>query len=135
MTHQRFTKPIPVSPNTVIGAKQAAPVPFEPAGIDHSVLSERRVSDPTYGQNQVPNAIVNSCSQCCMETINGKPNLLGRLHRKMVKSCSRCPVGKAGDLIQARDGNGNRLFIQDPDSTFRPLTQTELMLMETDGTA
>lgn len=130
-----LTRPLPAGPDRFIGSEEADVRPFEPAGIDWGSANRRRRSDPTYGQAQVPDAVVNSCSECCMETINGRPNLLRLLHRSMVKSCSQCPVGRAGDRLQARDGQGNKLYAKDPDGTVRPLTQTELMLMETDGTA
>lgn len=65
----------------VFGLTEAEIRPFEPADIDWSALSEQKIKNPTYGQNQVPGAIVNSCSECCMTEINGKPNLLGRLHK------------------------------------------------------
>lgn len=119
----------------VFGLTEAEIRPFEPADIDWSVLAERKIKNPTYGQNQVPSAIVNSCSECCMAEIDGKPNLLGRLHRKLVGSCSRCPVGASGDYVQARDGQGRKLYIKNPDGTVRPMTQSELVMRETDGTA
>lgn len=120
--------------NITFGLKPAVVLPFEPANINYSVLAEKRKSDPTYGQDQVPDAIVNSCSECCMATINGRQNLLGRMHRGLVKSCSQCPVGAAGDHIQARDGKGRPLFIRGPDGELRPMTQFELVIMEMDGT-
>lgn len=119
----------------VFGLTEAKIRPFEPAGIDWSALSEQKIKNPTYGQNQVPSAIVNSCSECCIAEINGKPNLLGRLHRKLVGSCSQCPVGASGDYVQARDGQGKKLYIKNPDGTVRPMTQSELVMRETDGTA
>ena len=119
----------------VFGLTEAEIGPFEPADIDWSALSEQKIKNPTYGQNQVPSAIVNSCSECCMAEINGKPNLLGRLHRKLVESYSRCPVGASGDYVQARDGQGRKLYIKNPDGTVRPMTQSELVMRETDGTA
>ena len=118
----------------VFGLTEAEIRPFEPTDIDWSTLSERKIKNPTYGQNQVPGA-VNSCSECCMAEIDGKPNLLGHLHRKLVGSCSRCPVGASGDYIQARDGRGRKLYIKNPDGTVRPMTQSELVMRETDGTA
>lgn len=119
----------------VFGLTEAKIRPFEPADIDWSALSERKIKNPTYGQNQVPGAVVNSCSECCMAEIDGKPNLLGHLHRKLVGSCSRCPVGASGDYVQARDGRGRKLYIKNPDGTVRPMTQSELVIRETDGTA
>lgn len=119
----------------VFGLTEAEIRPFEPADIDWSALSERKIKNPTYGQNQVPGAVVNSCSECCMAEIDGKPNLLGHLHRKLVGSCSRCPVGASGDYVQARDGRGRKLYIKNPDGTVRPMTQSELVMHETDGTA
>lgn len=135
MTHEEtgVTGPIHVG-NVALGLKPAEVLPFEPSGMDYSALADRQKSDPTYGQDRVPDAIVNSCSECCMDTINGKPNLLGRMHRNLVKSCSQCPVGAAGDYIQARDGNGRLLFIRGQDGNLRPMTQSELVVMETDGT-
>lgn len=119
----------------VIGIKEGRAMPFEPADIDYTTVNGHRLKDPTYGQNQVPDTIVNSCSECCMEQINGRPNLLGKMHRKTVKDCRHCPVGTAGDHIQARDAAGRRLFWVNPDGSVAPMTQTELMQMETDGTA
>lgn len=116
-----------------IGAHAAEIRPFEPAGIDWTIVNAKRRSDPTYGQNVIPDAVVGSCSQCCMAEINGKPNLLGRLHRKKIKSCSQCPVGHAASLIQARDADGRLLYARNPDGTRRPLTQHELVIMEMDG--
>lgn len=128
------TEPIQTA-GRVFGLTETEIRPFEPANVDWSVLAERKIKNPAYGQNQVPDAVVNSCSECCMAEIDGKPNLLGRLHRKLVSSCSRCPVGASGDYVQARDGRGRKLYINSPDGTVRPMTQSELVVRETDGTA
>lgn len=128
------TGPIRAAGRT-FGLAEAEAYPFEPADVDWSVLAERKIKNPTYGQNQVPDAIVNSCSECCLAEIDGKPNLLGRLHRKLVGSCSRCPVSTSGDYVQARDGQGRKLYVKNPDRTVRPMTQSELVVRETDGTA
>lgn len=129
------TGPFAIKGYGLLGAKEAEVRPFEPADVDFAAVNEKRLSDPTYGANVVPDALVGSCSQCCMAEINGKPNILGRMHRKIVKSCSQCPVGGAGDFIQARDGDGNLLYVTLPDGTRRPMTQTELLYKEIDGTA
>ena len=134
MRPDHTTDPIAVGPVTV-GDTEASVMPFEPADVDFSAVNKMRTRDPTYGQNQVPDAIVNSCSQCCMAEINGKPNLLGRLHRAMVDGCGHCPVGMSGDHIQARDGDGNLMFHTYADGTRRPITQTEAMYMDIDSTA
>lgn len=134
MNPDPMTKPLAAGPITV-GEREGDVIPFEPANVDYTILNKMHTKNPTYGQNQVPDAIVNSCSECCMQYIEGKPNLLGRLHRNIVKSCSQCPVGRAGDHIQARDGEGKKLFWVGPDGARRPMTQTEAMLMEIDGTA
>lgn len=128
------TGPIRTAGHT-FGLAEAEARPFEPADVDWSVLAERKIKNPAYGQNQVPDAVVNSCSECCMAEIDGKPNLLGRLHRKLVGSCSRCPVSASGDYVQARDGRGRKLYVRNPDGTVRPMTQSELVMRETDGTA
>lgn len=50
-------------------------------------------------------ALVSSCSECCMSTIDGKPNIKGMLHQQMMTvhrksihgdysflDCQNCPV-------------------------------------------
>lgn len=128
------TKPLQVGPVTV-GEQDADIKPFEPADIDYANLNERQKRDPTYGHAQVPDSIVNSCSECCMESINGQPNLRRLLHRNLVKSCSQCPVSHASDLLPARDSNGNTLFVRQPDGSIRPMTKSEAVKMAHDGTA
>lgn len=129
-----LTKPIQVGPSVVLGEAEGTAEPFEPADVDYAAEYRKQTRDPTAGNCQIPGAVVNSCSECCMETINGKPNLLGKMHRRMIKSCSQCPVGSAGDRIQARDGNENLLFQRMPDGSKRPVTRAQLVIMEIDGT-
>lgn len=129
-----MTEPLRVGKITV-GDKSAEILPFEPAGIDYAHINERQKRDPTYGHAEVPDAVVNSCSECCMERVNGQPNLKRLLHRNLVGSCSRCPVSKASELLQARDADGNRLFVQNPDGTVRPMTEAEAVRIATDETA
>lgn len=129
-----ITRPIHIGSSVVIGESEGLVQSFEPGNIDFSVTNERQFVNPTYGHNEVSDAIVNSCSECCMEQINGKPNLLGRMHRKMVGSCSRCPVSSADDHIQARDGKGNLLWRRLPDGSHRPVTKSEAVILEIDGT-
>ena len=129
------TSPIRIGPSVVVGRTEAETRPFEPAGVDYAAEYAKHNHDPTAGCHRVPDAVVNSCSECCMESINGKPNILGRMHRKMVNGCSQCPVGQSSEYIQARDGSGNLLWKRMPDGTRRPVTKAEIMIMETDGTA
>lgn len=117
-------------------------MPFEPAGFDWSLINEVQLRDPTKGHALVPEAMVNSCSECCMPVVNGKPNVLGIMWRKFMThprtghvDCGRCPVSIASTKVQSRDGCGNPMWRMLFDGTKVPLTCDEVMRMETDGTA
>lgn len=120
----------------------AEAAPFEPAGFDWSDINRIQARDPTQGHAIVPDAMVDSCSECCMAEVNGKPNVLGHMWRKYMTNpatgsvdCSRCPVAASSEKLQARDGNGNPVFRTLPDGRKIPLSQADVERMETDGTA
>ena len=116
--------------------------PFEPAGFDWANINRIQSRDPTKGHGIVPDAMVDSCSECCMLEINGRPNVLGRMWRKYMTNpvtgyvdCSRCPVSASSERLQARDGTGELIFRTLPDGRKIPLSQADVERMETDGTA
>lgn len=123
-----------------IGGKESRPAAFEDATVDMKDLNERLKHNAAYSYEVHPDAVVNSCSQCCMERINGEPNILGMLHRKKYTrvdasghkrlDCGSCPLTRDGKYMLARDGDGN--LIKKANGTY--VTQDELAKMEMDGT-
>lgn len=91
------------------GAKEAEVLPFEDAAFDFAHVNEYLLLNPAARQHVVPDAMVSSCSECCMEEINGKPNILGMLFRKSRegKGCSGCPVSLAAEKLPARMADGS----------------------------
>lgn len=102
------TPPIQIG-QIVLGSKTGTIEPFEDATADFAHINDYLIKNPAYQQHVIPDALVSSCSQCCMETINGQPNILGRLFRKSRGDlgCHRCPVSMASEKLPARDSAGN----------------------------
>lgn len=117
--------------NTSFGELQAEILPFENALIDFSNINQYLFTNPAVIAHVIPDSIINSCSECCTETINGKPNMLGRLHRLRYKDCGKCPVNIASERIPARDANGE--YIRNREG--RIMSEAEVTRMLEDGTA
>lgn len=123
-----------------VGDKESSPRAFEDATVDMSNLNENLKHNAAFNYEIHPDAVINSCSQCCMEKVNGEPNILGMLHRAKYTrvdgfghkhlDCGSCPITKDNQYMPARDGNGD--LIKDADG--RPVSQAELVRMETDNT-
>lgn len=123
-----------------IGKKQYEPQPFEDATIDPREVNAKRHSNPSYGYEQHPGCIVNSCSECSMNTINGEPNMMGLLHRMRQTwtdrdgnrhlDCSTCQITKDIKTLGAKDADGNPLYHKDGSR----VTAFEQMVSDTDGT-
>lgn len=104
------TNPIRVN-NHAIGDKESEVKPFENHMFDFGKINEYLAKNPAVQKHVVPDAMVSSCSECCMETINGQPNVLGYLFRKSrgKQGCHLCPVALASERLPARDAEGNYL--------------------------
>lgn len=123
-----------------IGQKQHEPRPFEDATTDFREIRGKRFSNPSYGHEQHPGCIVNSCSECSMNMINGKPNMMGLLHRlrqtqvdrdgNRYLDCSTCQITKDIKILGAKDADGNPLYHKDGSR----VTAFEQMISMTDGT-
>lgn len=117
----------------VFGETEAEVLPFENAGFDFARVNGYLIKNPAVRQHVVPDALVSSCSECCMETINGQPNVIGRMFRKSRegKGCSFCPVGMASEKLPARKADGTYLR----DACGRILSEADAVRMAHDGTA
>lgn len=104
------TNPIQAG-NYIIGDKESEIKPFENHTFDFTHVNEYLAMNPAVQKHIIPDAMVSSCSECCMETINGQPNLLGYLFRKSRggQGCHLCPVSLASESLPARDSDGNYL--------------------------
>lgn len=125
------TKPLQV--NTVtIGNKETKVQPFENHTLDFAKINEYLVKNPAVRQHVIPDAMVSSCSECCMDAINGQPNLLGRMFRKSRGrlGCHLCPVLLASEHLPARDSNGN--YLKNGDG--KTLSEADVVRMAEDGT-
>lgn len=92
-----------------IGTTEANNRPFENNIADFEHINDHLRKNPAYKKHIIPDALVSSCSECCMTEINGKPNILGLLFRKSRKGkdCRNCPVSNASAHLPARDAVGN----------------------------
>lgn len=124
------TPPIEIGGKT-FGDMEARVAPFEDAGFDFARANEYLAGNPAARRHVVPDAIVSSCSECCMEEIDGKPNILGRMFRKPREGlgCRFCPVSLAGDRLPARKADGTYL----KDRHGRVLSESEAVRMAEDG--
>lgn len=104
------TPPICVNELT-LGLDEADVLPFEDATFDFANVNEYLLKNPAVRQHVIPDAMVSSCSECCMERINGRHNVLGAMFRKSRKgkSCSGCPVSIASEKLPARRADGSYL--------------------------
>lgn len=125
-----------------LSLEEAEVMPFEPAGFDWKSINEIQQHNPTKGHAVVPDAMVDSCSECCMSEINGRPNVIGIMWRKFMTNprtghldCGRCPITSASTKIQARDGQGKLMYQTLSDGTKVPLMEDNVVKMEIDGTA
>lgn len=95
--------------NHTIGNKESEVKPFENHTFDFAHVNEYLAKNPAVQKHVIPDAMVSNCSECCMETINGRPNLLGYLFRKSrdKQGCHLCPVLLASESLPARNADGN----------------------------
>lgn len=130
--NRAVTPPIRIGSMT-IGDKTADIMPFETAGFSFDQINEHLARNPADCGHIVPDAMVSSCSECCMETINGRPNIIGRLFRESRKGqgCRNCPVSLASEKLPARDADGN--YIRDRSG--RILSEADVIRMAEDGEA
>ena len=130
MGHGIHTPPIRIDGH-VFGESGSDIRPFENAQFDFAKANEYLIKNPAAQQHVIPDALVSSCSECSMETINGQPNLLGRLFRESRKNkgCHRCPVAMAAERLPARTGDGAYLRSRDG----RILSEADAVRMAEDG--
>lgn len=124
------TKPIQID-NRTIGNKESDARPFESHAFNFEHVNEYLAKNPAVRKHVVPNAMVSNCSECCMDTINGQPNILGRMFRKSrgKQGCHLCPVALASERLPARDAEGNYL----KDSHGKTLSEADIIRMAEDG--
>lgn len=124
------TGPIQIDGKT-FGAEEAGVLPFENGTFDFARVNEYLARNPAVRQHVVPDALVSSCSECCMAEINGKPNILGYLFRKSRegKGCSGCPVSLASEKLPARMADGS--FARD--KAGRILSEADVVRIAEDG--
>lgn len=117
----------------VFGEIESDVLPFENAAFDFARVNEYLTKNPAVRQHVVPDALVSSCSECCMPEINGQPNVIGMLFRKSRegKGCHLCPVAMASERLPARTGDGSYLT----DKSGRALSEADAVRMAEDGTA
>lgn len=115
----------------VFGDLEAEVLPFEDGTFDFERVNEYLLKNPAIRRHIVPDAIVSSCSECCMAEINGKPNILGLMFRKsrQDKGCSGCPVSMASEKLPARKADGSYL----KDANGRVLSEADMVRMAEDG--
>ena len=115
----------------IFGDAEAEVLPFEDRTFDFAHVNECLYKNPAVRQHVVPDAMVSSCSECCMEEINGKPNILGYLFRKSRegKGCSGCPVSLASEKLPARMADGS--FARGRDG--RILSEADVIRIAEDG--
>lgn len=124
------TGPIRIG-NKTFGAEEAEVLPFEDRTFDFARVNEYLAKNPAVRQHVVPDAMVSSCSECCMEEINGRPNILGRMFRKSRegKGCSGCPVSLASEKLPARMADGS--FVRGRGG--RVLSEADIVRIAEDG--
>lgn len=127
---QDETGPLQIG-ETVIGLDEADAFPFENSLFDFSRINEYLAKNPAVLTHIVPDSIINSCSECCMESINGFPNILGRMFRKSRKDkgCSGCPVLMASEKLPARMADGS--FVRDRNEKI--LSEADVVRIAEDG--
>lgn len=115
----------------VFGEKEAEVLPFEDGTFDFARANEYLAENPAVRSHVIPDALVSSCSECCMAEINGRPNILGRLFRESRKGrgCSGCPVAMAAEKLPARMADGTYLR----DGRGRILSEADAVRMAEDG--
>lgn len=126
------TEPIQIG-NHTIGDKESEVKPFKNHAFDFARVNEYLIKNPAVRQHVIPDAMISSYSECCMETINGQPNLLGRMFRKSREhlGCHLCPVSLASERLPARDSNGKYV----KNNNGKILSETDVVRMAEDGTA
>lgn len=104
------TKPIRIC-HKVFGKAEAEAKPFEIAEYDFTNRNERLAKNPADSGHRIPDAIVSSCSECCMKEVNGRQNLLGWLFQRSrgEEGCRNCPVSLASCKLPARMADGKAL--------------------------
>lgn len=124
------TKPIRINDHT-IGDKESNGKPFESHAFDFAHINEHLARNPATRRHVVPDAMVSSCSECCMDTINGRQNTLGYLFRKSREpmGCHLCPVAAASELLPARDAEGNYMLNENNEI----LSEADVIRMAEDG--
>lgn len=124
------TKPVKAG-NHVIGDKGSEIKPFENSTFNFTHINEHLAKNPAVRTHVIPDAMVSSCSECCMETINGQPNILGYLFRKSrgKQGCHLCPVSLASESLPARDADGNYI----KNSHGKILSEADVVRMAEDG--
>lgn len=117
--------------NMIFGDTEAEVLPFEDRTFDFAHVNEYLYKNPAVRQHVVPDALVSSCSECCMAEINGKPNILGMLFRKSRegRGCSGCPVSLASEKLPARMADGS--FARD--KAGRILSEADVIRIAEDG--
>lgn len=117
--------------NHTIGDKESEVKPFENNMFDFAHINEHLAKNPAVQKHIIPDAMVSSCSECCMETINGQPNLLGYLFRKSrgKQGCHLCPVSLASESLPARNADGNYI----KNSHGKILSEADVVCMAEDG--
>ena len=132
MADRGLTPPVKAGGIT-FGDAEAVVLPFENAAFDFARVNEYLIRNPAVRQHFVPDAMVSSCSECCMAEINGRPNVIGMLFRKSRegKGCSLCPVAAASERLPARMADGTYL----KDESGRVLSEADAVRMAEDGTA
>lgn len=113
------------------GEIEAEILPFENKMFEFDRINEHLRRNPAARSHVIPNALVSSCSECCMKKINGQPNILGKLFRasRKGKGCRFCPVSMASEKLPARRGNGQ--YIRDKHG--RILSEADIVRIAEDG--
>lgn len=113
------------------GEIEAEILPFENKMFEFDRINEHLRGNPAARSHVVPNALISSCSECCMEKINGQPNILGKLFRasRKGKGCSQCPVAIASENLPARRADGR--YIRNRNG--RILSEADIVRMAEDG--
>lgn len=124
------TGPIRIGPVT-IGDKEADVRPFEIQNFEFGRINDHLRQNPAVQRYVVPDALVSSCSQCCMPEINGRPNILGKLFRESRKDrgCRFCPVSMASAWLPARRSDGSYIKNQNG----RILSESDMINIAMDG--
>lgn len=124
------TPPIQIG-NMIFGELESEVRPFENRAFTFDRINEYLRKNPAVRTHVIPDAIISSCSECCMEQINGQPNILGKLFRtsRKGKGCRFCPVSMASEKLPARRCDGQ--YIRDKHG--RILSEADIVRMAEDG--